>query len=71
MVSFMCNERMKILDLLLRLIFHRKALEEADAALKKLKKNWLTDESHHLKDGLVDLGTATKNLSEKTEVSFF
>ena len=66
----MCDELMKILDLLLRLIFRRKALEEADAALKKLKKKWLTDESHHLEDGLVDLGAATKNLLEKTQVSF-
>ena len=26
------------------------------AALKKLKRKWLSDESHHLEDGLVDLG---------------
>ena len=70
MVLFMCDELMKILDLLLHLIFRKKALEEADAALKKLKKKWLTDESHHLEDGLVDLGAATKNLLEKTQVSF-
>ena len=62
MVPFMCDELMKILDLLLHLIFRKKALEEADAALKKLKKKWLTDESHHLEDGLVDPHTATKNL---------
>ena len=66
----MCDELMKILDQLSRLIFCRNALEEADTALKKLKKKWLTDESHHLEDGLVDLGAATKNLLEKTQVSF-
>ena len=65
MVPFECDELMKILDLLLRLVFRRKALEEPDTALKKLKKKWLTDESHHLEDGLVDLGPATKSLLEK------
>ena len=66
MVPFMCDELMKILDQLLHLIFCRNALEEADTALKKFKRKWLTDESHHLEDGLVDLGAATKNLLEKT-----
>ena len=70
MVPFMCDELMKILDQLLCLIFRRNALEEADTALKKLKKKWLTGKSHHLEDGLVDLGAATKNLFEKAQVSF-
>ena len=70
MVPFVCDELMKMLDQRLGLIFCGNALEEADTALKKLKKKWLTDESHHLEDGLVDLGAATKNLLEKTQVSF-
>ena len=70
MVPFMCDELMKILDQLLRLMFRRDALEEADTTLKKLKKKWLTDKSYHLNDGLVDLGAATKNLLEKSQLSF-
>ena len=70
LVPFMCDELMKILDQLLRLIFRRNALEVADTALKKLKKKWLADESRHLEDGLVDLGAATKDLLAKTQVFF-
>ena len=70
MVPFMCDELMKILDQLLCLIFCRNTLEEADTALKKLKKKWLTDESHHFKDGLVDRGASSNNQLEETQVSF-
>ena len=69
MAPFIFDELMKILDQLLHLILRRNALEEADTVLKKLKKKWLADESH-LKDGLVDLHAVTKNLFEKTQVSF-
>ena len=66
----MCDELMKILDVLLHLIFRRKALEKTDAALKKLKNKWLTNESHHLEDGLLDFGAVAKNLLDNTQVSF-
>ena len=64
-VSFMCDELIKMLDQLLLLIFRRNALEEVDTTLKKLKKikikkKWLTDESHHLEDGLVDFWRCNK-----------
>ena len=38
MVPFMCDELMETLHQLLRLIFLKNAQEEADTALKKLKK---------------------------------
>ena len=42
MVPFMCDELMETLHQLLRLIFLKNAQEEADTALKKLKKKgWL------------------------------
>lgn len=35
----------------------------------KLSGKWLQIGNHHLDDGLVDLGAATKDLLEKAEIS--
>ena len=61
MVPFMRDE----LELLRR-IFRKDALDKADRPLKRLNKKWLTKTKHHLEDGLVELGAATKDLLEKT-----
>ena len=54
---------------MLWLVFWIDALDKADTPLKKLNRKWLQNGNHHLKDGLVDLGAATKDLSEKAQTS--
>ena len=68
MVSFMRDELEMILNQLLRLIFRKDALAKSDTPLKRLNK-WLTKTKHHLEDGLVDLGEATKDVLEKAQIS--
>ena len=65
MVPFMRDELETILNQLLHLIFRKDALDKAGTPLKRLNKNWLTKTKRHLEDGLVDLGTATKDLLKK------
>ena len=57
-----------ILNQLLRLMFRIDALDKSGTQLKRLNK-WLTKTKHHLEDGLVDLGEATKDLLEKAPIS--
>ena len=69
MVPFMLDDLEKIVNQLLRLVFKRKALETADTTLKRMKEKWLTDNSNHLENGLVDVGAATKDLIQNARVS--
>ena len=68
MVPYMRNELEMILNQLLRLIFRIDALDKSGTPLKRLNK-WLTKTKHHLEDGLVDLGEATKDVLEKAQIS--
>ena len=69
MASFMRDKLAIILNQLLWLIFRKDALNKADMPLKRLNKKWLTKTKHHLGDGFVDLGAATKDLLKKVQIS--
>ena len=69
MVPFMRDELGTVLTELLHLIFRKDALDKAGTPLKRLSKKWLTKTKHHLEDGLVDLGAATKDLLKKAQIS--
>ena len=69
MVPFMRDELETSLTQLLRLMFRKDAFDKADTPLKRLNKKWLTKTKHHLEDGLVDLGAATKDLLKKAQTS--
>ena len=69
MLLFMRDELQTILNQLLHLTFRKDFLDKADTPLKRLNKKWLTRAKHHLKDGLVDLGAATKDLLGKAQIS--
>ena len=60
MIPFMYEELSHILDQLIRLVFKRKAIVEADTTFKKVKKTWLQNSDNHLEDQLVDVGVTTK-----------
>ena len=66
MVPFMRDKLETILNQLLHLIFQKDALDKADTPLKRLNRKWLSKTKHHLEDGLVDLGAATKDLLKKS-----
>ena len=67
MVPFMFAELKKIFDKLHRLVFRQESL--AASITDKLKKKWLSNTEHHLENGLVDLGAATKKLLNDVMVS--
>ena len=69
MVPFLLNELEKIVNLLLRLIFKKDALDKANTIVKKISLKWLSDSKNHLEDGLVDVGAATKDILDRTQVS--
>ena len=69
MVPFLLNELEKIVNLLLRLIFKKDALDKANTIVKKMSLKWLSDSKNHLEDGLVDVGAATKDILDRTQVS--
>ena len=59
-VPFMSNEQEKIINQLLRLIFKKDALDQAESIVTKMKRKWLLDTANHSEKSLVDLGAATK-----------
>ena len=69
MVPFLLNELEKIVNLLLRLIFKKDALDKANTIVKKMSLKLLSDSKNHLEDGLVDVGAATKDIYDRTQVS--
>ena len=69
MMPFMRDELQTILNQLLHVIFRKDALDKADTPLKRLNKKRLTKTKHYLEDGLVDLGSANKDLLEKVQTS--
>ena len=69
MVPFMSNELEKIINQLLRLIFKKDALDQAESIVTKMKRKWLLDMANHLEESLVDLVAATKDRLDQTKVS--
>ena len=69
MVPFMSNELEKIISQLLRLIFKKDDLDQAESIVTKMKRKWLLDTANHLEESLVDLGAATKDRLDQTKVS--
>ena len=59
----------KIINQLLRLIFKKDALNQAESIVTKMKRKWLLDTASHLEESLVDLGAATKDRLNQTKVS--
>ena len=51
------------------LIFKKDALDKANTIFKKMSLKWLSDSKNHLEDGLVDVGAATKDILDRTQVS--
>ena len=68
-VPFLFNELEKIVNLHLRLIFKKDALNKANTIVKKMSLKWLSDSKNHLEDGLVDVDAATKDILDRTQVS--
>ena len=56
----MYEELSHILDKLIRLVFKREAIVEADTTFKVMKKAWLQNSDNHLGDQLVYAGAAKK-----------
>ena len=68
-VPFMSCELEKIINQLLRLIFKKDALDQAESIVTKMKRKWLLDTANHSEESLVDLGAATKDRLDQTKVS--
>ena len=67
MVPFMFSQLKKLFDKLHWLIFRQDSLTAS--ITEKLKKRWLENTEHHLENGLVNIGAATKALLKKILVS--
>ena len=65
----MSNELEKIINQLLRLIFKKDALDQAESIVTKMKRKRLLDTANHLEESLVDLRGATKDRLDQTKVS--
>ena len=64
----MLNELEKIINQLLHLIFKKDILEKAESIVTKMKSKWLSVKGNHLEESLVDLGVATKDKVDRTQI---
>ena len=64
----MLNELEKIINQLLHLIFKKDILEKAESIVTKMKSKWLSVKRNHLEESLVDLGVATKDKVDRTQI---
>ena len=74
MILFTYEELSCILDHLVRLVFKRKAIVEADTTLKKMKMTQLQNSDNHVEEQLFDVGAAPyppKKLIDKIQVYIY
>ena len=64
----MLNELEKIINQLLHLIFKKDILEKAGSIVTKMKSKWLSVKGNHLEESLVDLGVATEDKVDRTQI---
>ena len=63
MIPFMFSQLEEIFNQLIRLVFRKGAIDQADTISKKIKKEWLTNKKNYLEDGLVDVGSGTRSFT--------